>query len=127
MSRDMRRARLQTADCLVLPSREPDQYLLTVQEALQAGAVVIAGQAGGISEVIQSGVNGILVEAGDHAAIDASIRQLHDDPVLATRLRTAAAETARHFDMRFHVAGLSDAYRQLIRASRAGDLDRPAA
>ena len=127
MSREARRARLERADCLVLPSREPGSYLLTIQEAFQSGAVVIAGRVGGLSEIVHDGVNGMLVEPGDHAAIDTAIRRLHDSPELRARLRTAAAETARHYDIRFHIAGLTDAYRRLLIASRAGDLDRPAA
>jgi len=46
---------------------------------------------------------------------------------LAARLRAAAVETVRLYDMRFHIDRLSDAYQQLVIASRTGDLDRPAA
>src|SRR2546421_240584 len=79
------------------------------------------------TRIVRDGVNGILVEPGDHAAIDAATRRLQQSPELAARLRGAAVETVRLYDMRFHIDRLSDAYQQLVIASRTGDLDRPAA
>src|SRR5438067_980310 len=127
MSGEARRARLEYTECVILPFLRPDRFLVTIQEAFQLGAVVIAARAGAITEMVRDGVNGILVEPGDHAAIDAAIRRLQDSPELAARLRAAAVETVRLYDMRFHIDRLSDAYQQLVIASRTGDLDRPAA
>ena len=127
MSGEARRARLEYTECVILPFLRPDRFLVTIQEAFQLGAVVIAARAGAITEMVRDGVNGILVEPGDHAAIDAAIRRLQQSPELAARLRGAAVETVRLYDMRFHIDRLSDAYQQLVIASRTGDLDRPAA
>ena len=127
MSAEARRARLDYTECVILPFLQPDRFLVTIQEAFQSGAVVIAARVGAIAEMVRDGVNGILVEPGDHARIDAAIRRLQQSPELAARLRAAAAETVRLYDMRFHTDRLSDAYQQLVTASRAGDLDRPAA
>ena len=127
MSGQARRARLEYTECVILPFLRPDRFLVTIQEAFQLGAVVIAARVGAVAEMVRDGVNGILVEPGDHAAIDAAIRRLQQSPELAARLRAAAVETVRLYDMRFHIDRLSDAYQQLVAASRAGDLDRPAA
>jgi len=127
MSGEARRARLEYTECVILPFLRPERFLVTIQEAFQSGAIVIAGRVTAVTEMVRDGVNGILVEPGDHAAIDAAIRRVQQAPELAGRLRAAAVETARLYDMRFHVDRLADAYRQLITASRAGDLDRPAA
>jgi len=127
MSGEARRARLEYTECVILPFLWPERFLVTIQEAFQSGAIVIAARVGAISEMVRDGVNGILVEPGDHAAVDAAIRRLQQSPELARRLRAAAVETVRLYDMRFHIDRLSDAYQQLLNAGRAGDLDRPAA
>ena len=127
MSGEARRARLEYTECVILPFLRPERFLVTIQEAFQSGAVVIAARVGALTEMVRDGVNGILVEPGDHAAIDAAIRRVQESPELAARLRAAAVETVRLYDMRFHIDRLSDAYQRLVTASRAGDLDRPAA
>jgi glycosyl transferase family 1/glycosyl transferase family 4 len=114
-------------DPFVFRSRWPEPFPVRIQEALQSGSVVIASRVGGIPEMIRDGVNGLLVEPGDEAGIAAAIERLRESPELAARLRASALETARLYDMRFHIAHLTDAYRQLLTAARAGDLDRRAA
>jgi glycosyltransferase involved in cell wall biosynthesis len=117
----------QTADCMVLPALWPENFPVTIQEAFQFGPVVIASRVGGIPELVRDGVNGVLVERGDEAGLAAAITRLQRAPELTERLRSAAFETARLYDMRFHVARLTDAYRELLSAERVGDLDHRAA
>ena len=112
---------------LVVRSTWPEPFPIRIQEAFQSGTIVIASRVGGIPEMIRDGVNGLLVEPGDEAGIAAAIERLRKSPERAARLRAAAWETVRLYDMRFHIAHLTDAYRQLVSASRAGALDRNAA
>jgi len=114
-------------DPLMFRSRWPEPFPVRVQEALASGSVVIASRVGGIPEMIRDGVNGLLVEPGDEAGIAAAVERLRQSPELAARLRASALDTARLYDMRFYVAQLTAAYRQLLSAARAGDLDRRAA
>jgi glycosyltransferase involved in cell wall biosynthesis len=116
-----------TADCIVLPSLWPENAPVSIQEAFQFGPVVIASRIGGIPEMIRDGVNGLLVEPGDEAGIAAAIERLRQSPELAARLRASAAETARLYDMRFHVAHLVDAYHRLLVNDRVRPFDRRAA
>jgi glycosyltransferase involved in cell wall biosynthesis len=115
------------SDPYVFRADWPEPFPVRIQEALQLGRVVIASRVGGIPEMIRDGVNGLLVEPGNNAAIADALQRLQKSPELAARLRASALETARLYDMRFHIAHLTDAYRQLLKVSRAGDLDRPAA
>ncbi len=63
----------------------------TVVEALAVGTPVIATRTGGVAEVVQDGVNGLLVEPGDPDALAAAIGRFFSEEGLATRLRAAAA------------------------------------
>ena len=63
----------------------------TVVEALAVGTPVLAMEAGGVGEVVRDGVNGLLVPAGDSAALGAAIRRYFADDALRERLRSAAA------------------------------------
>jgi glycosyltransferase involved in cell wall biosynthesis len=118
---------LSTADCVVLPSLWPENAPVSIQEAFQFGPVVIASRIGGIPEMVRDGVNGLLVEPGDEAGIGAAIERLRSSPELAASLRASASETARLYDMRFHVAHLVDAYQRLLVTDRVGPFDQRAA
>src|SRR5207244_4678097 len=103
MSGEARRALLEYTECVILPFLQPERFLVTIQEAFQSGAVVIAARVGALTEMVRDGVNGILVEPGDHAAIDAAIRRVQESPELAARLRAPALEPVRRYDLRFHL------------------------
>jgi glycosyltransferase involved in cell wall biosynthesis len=118
---------LSTADCVVLPSLWPENAPVTIQEAFQFGPVVVASRIGGIPEMVRDGVNGLLVEPGDERAIAAALERLRSSPELAAKLRASASETARLYDMRFHVAHLVEAYQRLLVTDRLRPFDRRAA
>ena len=65
----------------------------TVVEALAVGTPVLAMEAGGVSEVVHDGVNGLLVAAGDTVALGEAVRRYFADDGLRERLRGAAAES----------------------------------
>ncbi len=59
-------------------------------EAMAAGRAVVATNVGGNRELIQHGVNGLLVPPGDSSALAAAIGRLVREPELAVRLAAAA-------------------------------------
>ena len=113
---------LESADCVVLPSLWPENAPVTIQEAFQYGSAVVASRIGGIPEMVQDGVNGLLVEPGDESAIAGAIERLRGSPDLAASFRAAASQAVRLQDMRFHTAQLAAAYRRLITIHRSGPL-----
>jgi glycosyltransferase involved in cell wall biosynthesis len=124
---DLPSASEQPPSPLVFRSNWPEPFPVAIQEAFRSGNIVIASRVGGIPEMIRDRVNGLLVEPGDEAGIGAAVERLQKSPELVERIRASALETARLYDMRFHIARLTGAYRQLRTAERVGDLDRPAA
>lgn len=78
------------ADAAVLSSSW-ENFPHGVVEALAVGTPVIATAVGGVAEVVEDGRNGLLVPAGEPAALAAAIGRYLGDPELQARLRAAAA------------------------------------
>jgi glycosyltransferase involved in cell wall biosynthesis len=69
----------------------------TVLEALAAGTPVIATAVGGVPELVQDGVNGLLVPPGNAAAIADAVRRFFADGELRERLRSASAPSVERY------------------------------
>jgi glycosyltransferase involved in cell wall biosynthesis len=83
---------LDAATALVLPSRSEGMGRVVV-EALCRGRPVVASRVGGIPDLVRDGVNGILVEPGDAAALAEALVRILSDRELAQRLAAAARES----------------------------------
>ena len=89
--------RMDDATCLVLPSRS-EGLGRVILEAFARGRGVVATRVGGIPDLVEDDVNGLLVENGDVAALaDALTRILREDG-LAPRLGAAAYESSQTFE-----------------------------
>lgn len=96
VSRDAVLRLFRAGDASVLPS-DWENFPHTVVEALAVGCPVIATTVGGVPEVVVDGENGLLVPAGDVAALAAAIERFFSDAELRTRLAAAApASVAGH-------------------------------
>jgi glycosyltransferase involved in cell wall biosynthesis len=69
----------------------------TVVESLAVGTPVIATRVGGVPEVVEDGVNGLLVEPGDPAALAAAIERFAHDAGLRERLRATARGSVERY------------------------------
>src|SRR5262249_7037082 len=74
------------ADLVVLPSLA-EAFGLVLTEALYLGTPVVATRVGGIPEIVDDGMNGVLVPPADSAALAATIVGLLEEPA---RLRALA-------------------------------------
>lgn len=86
-------AALDEATVLVLPSRSEGMGRVVV-EALCRGRPVVATRVGGIPDLVRDGVNGILVEPGDTAALADALLQILTDREGAERLAASARGSA---------------------------------
>jgi len=79
----------ETADVLVAPSRW-EGFGLTAVEAMRAGLPVIASRVGGLAEVVEHDVTGLLVEPNSSAALVSAIRSI------GTESLKSMGEAGRH-------------------------------
>ena len=86
----------------------------SVLDAMAAGVPVAATAAGGIPEMIEHEVTGLLAPVGDASALAAAIDRLLDDPALARRLAAAARARVRAFDVRRTVEATEAVYLELV-------------
>jgi glycosyltransferase involved in cell wall biosynthesis len=112
------------ADLLVLASHA-ETYGMVVTEALARGLPVIATDVGGVAEALGHPRPGLLVPAGDPAALGAALRRWLEDGELRERLRRAARE--RRATLRGWAATASDVAGVLAAVARSGSGGAPAA
>jgi len=79
---------------LALPSLE-DNCLMVVLEAMAAGVPVVAARVGGVPELVEEGVTGLLCDPTDPATIGAAVRAVLDYPEQALARSMAAQERTR--------------------------------
>ncbi len=84
-------ARMDAATVLVLPSRSEGLPRVVI-ESFARGRGVVASRRGGLPDIVQDGVEGILVEGGDDAALADALERVLSDRALAERFGAAAAE-----------------------------------
>lgn len=104
-------ALIERAALVVLPYRRSNPASGILVRAMHAGRAVLATPVPATHGVIESGVNGVLVPAGDAQALAKALVELAGDPELRDRLGRAAAVTAaREFTWARHAEGLEGAY-----------------
>ena len=82
------------ARALLLPSASEGLPRIAIESFLR-GRAVVGSRAGGIPDIVEDGVNGILVKPGDAADLAAAIERILDDDALAARLGAARRRERR--------------------------------
>lgn len=83
------------ADLCVVPSVWREPFGIAAVEAMAAGKPVVASRAGGLADVVEDGVTGLLVEPGDAAGLADGIARLIADPGLRERMGRAGRDKAK--------------------------------
>lgn len=105
-------ALLGALDLFVLPSHL-EGLGTSVLDAQAAGVPVVATRVGGVPEMIEHGVNGLLVPARDPALLAASILEVLADPESALVRARAARISVERFDLTATVAATAQLYAEL--------------
>jgi glycosyltransferase involved in cell wall biosynthesis len=87
---------LAAADAVLLSSTW-ENFPHAVVEGLAVGTPVIATAAGGVTEIVEDGRNGLLAPPQDPVALAAAIRRFFEDEGLRERLRAAAAGSVARY------------------------------
>ena len=82
------------ADICVVPSVWREPFGIAAVEAMAAGKPVVASRAGGLSDIVEDGVTGFLVEPGNAAELADRIARLIADPVLRVKMGRAGRQRA---------------------------------
>jgi glycosyltransferase involved in cell wall biosynthesis len=104
---------LSTFSCFVLSS-----YLeglgTSVMDAQAMGVPVVATRTGGVPDIVEDGVTGLLVPPRDPAALSGAIVRMLSDGGLRQRLAQTALARSRGYDYRIMVYKTLEAYRELL-------------
>ncbi len=87
----------QHALAAALPSEWPDPCPTTVLEAMALGAPLVTTDRGGLGDMVEDGVSGLVAEAGDVASVAQALQRVVDDEPLRLRLTRGASVKVRGF------------------------------
>jgi glycosyltransferase involved in cell wall biosynthesis len=111
---------LHASDVAVL-STDSEGSPLSVMEYMDAGLPVVGTRVGGIPDLIDDGVEGLLVEPRDPDGLGAAIARLLDDPEAARQMgERGRARRRREFDIDVMVRNLEDLYLRFYAETRRG-------
>ncbi len=85
-------AQLRARAAVTVVASRYDNYPLTVLEAMSFGSPLVASRIGGIAEVVEDGVHGLLCPPGDANALAAAIVRLLEAPAFAAGLGERAGD-----------------------------------
>ncbi|HCC46821.1 MAG TPA: hypothetical protein DEQ38_01695 [Elusimicrobia bacterium] len=87
---------LSACDAFLVPSLHEGLCLAAV-EAMHAGLPVITTRNGGITDIVEEGVNGLFTDYGDVEALNEKVRRLKEDAGLRARISAANPAKAAGF------------------------------
>lgn len=104
---------LSHTDIYLQPSRF-ESLGIAIIEAMSYGVPVIASRAGGIPEVVDDGVNGLLFPPNDFDQCIGLLKQLLENDARNKTLGVKAREKAKHFSLQNFETELMEIYRSLV-------------
>jgi glycosyltransferase involved in cell wall biosynthesis len=100
---------------IVLPSIGFEAFPIVLVEAMLNGKPVVCSRIGGLPEIVEDGVTGLLFEPGNAKDLADKIRYLWDRPDLCTKMGRAGREKAmREYSPDKYYERLMTAYRKAI-------------
>ena len=117
---------LAQCDIFVAPSRY-ESFGLVFLEAMMFGKPVVGCRAGGMTEVVEENVTGLLAEPGDPASLEAALDVLLRDPAMREAMGRAARERyLAHFTREKLTDRTLQFYIEILAASPSKQLNRDA-
>ena len=106
-------AYLQATDVFVFPTLD-EALGMSAVEAQACGLPAVASRTGGVPDIVEDGVTGLLVSPGNAASLADALRKLLTDSGLRDRFaRAARTRTEQRFALHTMVARYADLFRSL--------------
>ena len=110
-------ALLRDLDVVVHASVQPEGMGQSVVEAMLSGRPVVATGLGGTAELVEDGVTGRIVPAGDPGALARAVSDLLADPGSAAEMGRRARHVARdRFDLDRYAREMAGVYEEVLAA-----------
>jgi N-acetyl-alpha-D-glucosaminyl L-malate synthase BshA len=84
---------------LYIQASEHESFGLSALEAMACGIPVVSTNPGGIPEVVEHGVSGLLGDVGDIDTLTKNAYEILHDPKVHERYKANAAARSKHFDI----------------------------
>lgn len=105
----------QAADIAVVPSTEPEPFGMVAIEAMAAGVPVVAAAHGGLLDIVENEVSGLLVPPRNADALAEALLRLAGDAQLRQRLGSNGRQRQRDlFSLESQVDRTEKVYRELL-------------
>lgn len=104
---------MKSGDFFVHPSRS-ETFGISIAEASAAGLAVVATNVGGIPEIVEHGVSGILLPPEDPEALAEAMLWMVEHPDERRAMGLRGQELAQRFDVRTIAEQLAGVYRRLL-------------
>jgi glycosyltransferase involved in cell wall biosynthesis len=109
---------------IIAPSRWPEPFGRFIQESISTGTPVIGTKAGGITEGVQDGVTGLLVDVGNPKQIATAMRSFIENPDQSHTMGLAMKKQMTNYDANYIGKKRLDLYRKeplrILQVSSAG-------
>jgi glycosyltransferase involved in cell wall biosynthesis len=105
---------MSSCSIFVLPSRN-EGLPMSLLEAMAQGAAVIATPVGGIPEVVEDGVNGLLIGVNDVEELSMSLKTLIADNSHRKTLGSNAKSSTEHLDINNYMRKMEEIWVSLLR------------
>ena len=118
VSREELWQRLHGADLLCAPSLAGESFGMVLTEAFAAGTPVVASGIAGYSDVVEDGVDGVLVPPGDPQRLAEELQRAWEEPTRLARMGEAARENSTRFAWPVVTDRITEVYERAIEAPR---------
>ncbi len=108
-----------SADIFCAPATGQESFGIVLLEAMAAGVPIVASDIHGYKNVVQRGVQGLLVEPKNHRALAAALYRLSNDAELRHRMGEEGRAKAPEYSWDQVSEQISDFYREIRREAAA--------
>jgi glycosyltransferase involved in cell wall biosynthesis len=114
VNQDHIRAHYERADLFALPSYA-EGLPVVLMEAMSVGIACVSTRIAGIPELIEDGVNGLLVTPSDVVGLEDALERLIRDPALRQRLAEAGrTRVMQAYDLNTNLIALAELFRHRL-------------